>query len=177
MSKRTKHDLLRPDVFDVLSATWVFACNDENPIITYRGLEHRLGTNKYADIKRLIRARGDLFRQGVPKRRLEKWKEEMMMEKHLPRWIAEIEDNALRQKAIKELTEDDVFRSQFRTGDEAPKSSLQVVDWGLQYIDRLRHAGYEARERSAKSWQMWLVFGVGLLNIAATIISALLKHS
>jgi ATP-dependent DNA ligase len=34
---RMKHELLKPDVFDILSATWVFACNDENPIISSDG--------------------------------------------------------------------------------------------------------------------------------------------
>jgi hypothetical protein len=68
-----------------------------------------------------------------------------------------------------------VFRSQFRVEDNAPRATLEVIDWGLQHIDRLRKASYEAKDKSAKSWQMWLVFGASLLNIAATIISALLK--
>ncbi len=30
------------DDHDLLSAIWVMACNDENPIITFQGLRYRL---------------------------------------------------------------------------------------------------------------------------------------
>ncbi len=41
--------------------------------------------------------------------------------------------------------------------------------WGLEHIDRLRKARLEARDPSVKSWQLWLVFAVGVLNIVATL--------
>ena len=41
---------------------------------------------------------------------------------------------------------DDVFRSQFRTEKDALPSSLEVLSWGLQHIERLRKANLEARE-------------------------------
>src|SRR5947207_4524008 len=72
--KPTEHDLLEPDTFDVLSATWVCACNDENSIITFEGIRHRLNLGPSFDIKGLIQSRGDLFRRTVPSRRLEAWK-------------------------------------------------------------------------------------------------------
>ncbi|MDZ7380003.1 MAG: hypothetical protein ONB06_11745, partial [candidate division KSB1 bacterium] len=66
MKSRSQHDLLQPDIFDVLSATWVFACNDENPIITYEGIRQRLNLSTSFDITSLVQSRGDLFRRGVP---------------------------------------------------------------------------------------------------------------
>jgi AAA+ ATPase superfamily predicted ATPase len=95
--------------------------------------------------------------------------------KNLPTWIREIEDAKKREQTINGLTVNDVFRSQFRFEENAPRAPLQVIDWGLQHVDRLRKASFEAKDKSAKSWQMWLVFGASLLNIVATIISALLK--
>jgi hypothetical protein len=41
--KAKKRDLLEPDIFDLMLATWVFASTDQEPIITYRGILHRLG--------------------------------------------------------------------------------------------------------------------------------------
>lgn len=169
MKKPTEHDLLEPDTFDVLSATWVCACNDENSIITFESIRHRLNLSQSFDIKGLIQSRGDLFRRSVPSRRLEAWKQDMRSGKRRPSWIREISEDALRSKTIDEITPDDVFRSQFRAGDAAPKSSLEIIDWGLQHIDRLRKSSYEAREKSVKSWQMWLVFWIGVLNVAATL--------
>jgi hypothetical protein len=177
MKNRRQHDILKPDVFDMLSATWVLSCNDENPIITYEGLRHRLNADSSFDVKALVASRGDLFRRGAPRRRLEAWKEQMRADRHLPSWIREVTEDALRQKLIEGLSSDDVFRCQFRAEDAAPKAPLEVLNFGLEHIDRLRKVHYEAREKSAKSWQMWLVVGVGLLNIAATIITAILKKS
>jgi hypothetical protein len=175
MKKQPEHDLLEVDTFDVLSAAWVMACNDENSMITYESIRSRLNLSQSFDIKGLIHRRADLFRRTVPTSRLETWKHDMRAGKRSPAWIREITEDDLRRKTIDELTTQDVFRSQFRAEDAAPKSSLEVMDWGLQHIDRLRKASYEAREKSAKSWQMWLVFWIGVLNVAATIIVALLK--
>jgi len=165
MTKQNKHDISQPDVFDVLSASWVMACNDENPILIYDDILHRMDLNSEYRIRELIQSRGDLFRRGVPEKRLEELKERLGQRDDPPNWD------------IKNLTINDVFRSQFRVGENAPKATLEVIDWGLQHIDRLRKASFEAKDTSVKSWQMWLVFGASLLNIAATIISALLTKS
>jgi hypothetical protein len=177
MKNRTQHDILKPDVFDMVSATWVFSCNDENPIITYEGLRHRLNVDSSFDVKALVAGRGDLFRLGAPRRRLEEWKEQMRADRQLPSWIRDVTEDTLRQKLIDGLSSDDVFRCQFRAEDAAPKVPLEVLKFGLEHIDRLRKVHSEAHEKSAKSWQMWLIFSVGLLNIAATIFAAILKKS
>lgn len=170
-----KHDLVQPDVFDVLSAAWVMACNDEQPIMTYEGIRQRLDLSSSFDVRGLIQRRGDLFRRGVSEDRLSGWKDTMRAGRHLPSWIRDIQEDDLRRRTIDELSAQDVFRSQFRVEDRAPKASLEVIDWGLRHIDRLRKASFEARDTSAKSWQMWLVFAVSLLSIAATVTAALLK--
>jgi len=173
MEIRPRHDLIEPDVFDVLSATWVMACNDEQPIITYEGIRWRLNLAPSFDLRGLIQSRGDLFRRGVSQARLDEWKNAVQANKQVPGWIRSIQNTDDKHRTIDKLTVNDVFRSQFRTVRGAPQSSLEVIDWGLRHIDRLRRASYEAGEKTAKSWQIWLVFAVGLLSIAATIIAAL----
>lgn len=79
--------------------------------------------------------------------------------------------------AIDALNQKDVFRSQFRASRGAPKSQVEIVSWGLEHIDRLRKSKIAARDASAKSWQMWLVFGVGVANIIATIAIAYMKDN
>ena len=50
-----------------------------------------------------------------------------------------------------------------------------MIEWGLGHIERLRKARSEAREATAKSWQMWLVFATSLVGVIATIVAALLR--
>src|SRR5262245_3924703 len=127
MKQKPQYDLLESDVFDVLSATWVFACNDENPILTYDGIRHRLNLSSSYDIRSLVQSRSDLFRRGAPTHRLDAWKKDMKAENRFPNWICEItQDDALRRKMIDGLTREDVFRSQFRPHSDAPKSSLEI---------------------------------------------------
>ncbi|TFZ03398.1 hypothetical protein [Ramlibacter rhizophilus] len=164
---RKQFHLLEPDVFDVLSAAWVLASNDENNVITYEGLVKRLDLQDDFPIRALIRKRRDLFRLGIPKSQLETWKESMLAGKRIPVWIREM-DPSDRIATINNLDRDDGFRSQFRAEAWAEKSDLKILEWGLGHIERLRKAHYEANDKSAKSWQMWLVFGTTLLSIAVS---------
>ncbi len=175
MGERRRIFIKEPDVFDILSATWILACNDENPLITYEGIKYRLNLPNDYNVKGLIQSRGELFRRGVPQHRLREWKQEMLQGHHVPTWIREVEDATARKAKIETLTPDDVFRSQFRADRDAPRSSVEIISWGLEHIDRLRKASLEWQEQEAKGWQMWLVFAVGVLNIIITVAIALRK--
>lgn len=175
MGLGTARTLLEPDVFDILSATWVFASNDENSIVTYQGLKYRLDLDPTFDIRALVKKRTDLFRLRIPPSQLAAWKEEMKQNRRLPVWIAALRGQE-RLDAIDRISGDDGFRSQFRTENRAPRSDLEILKWGLAHIESLRKAHYDAREGAAKSWQMWLVFGIGVLNIATTIGVAMSKE-
>ncbi len=159
-----------PDELDNLCAIWILACNDENPVITYSGLLTRLGLSEDYDIQGLIRSRRELFREGVSASRLHLWKQDMRAGKHLPSWIREIPDDDARQKTIDSLRSEDVFRSQFRTRKNAPQASIELIDWGLQHLDRLRKASLDARVQNAKRWEIWVVFAMALVNIIVTIV-------
>jgi len=99
----------------------------------------------------------------------------MKVGKHLPSWIRDMDEADKKSEAIDKLTSDNVFRSQFRSEDDAPRSPIEIIDWGVQHIERLRRADLEKNERTARSWEIWLVFCVGILNVIATVVSAVSK--
>ena len=163
--------------FDLISAVWILASNDENNFITYEGIRERLGLDASFDIKGLLLKRRELFRPGAPPNELEDWRASMRKGFRLPIWIKLIEDNSKRLSVIDGLCQKDVFRSQFRAIRGSPKSEPSVLNWGLDHIDRIRKSKISSKEASAKSWQMWLVFGVGVANIIATIAIAVVKSN
>lgn len=168
-----KHDL---DDLDVVSAIWILASNDENPLISYRGLVYRLGLPDQYDLKAVVKSRPELFRLGAGEEQLNSWKTEMRSGRRLPGWIKAIEDRDMRLTAINAINKDDVFRSQFRARIGAEKSQIEIIKWGLEHLDRLRKAKAEARDASAKKWQMWLVFWVSLIGVVSQFAIAYAKY-
>jgi hypothetical protein len=160
---------------DLISAVWILASNDENHLVTFEGIRERLGLEESFDVKGLVLRRRELFRPGAPPGELEDWQTSMRAGSRLPTWIKLIPDGPKRLAVIDELSQKDVFRSQFRANRGAPKSQVEIVSWGLDHIDRLRKSKIAVRDASAKSWQMWLVLGVGIANILATIAVAYMK--
>jgi hypothetical protein len=157
----------RIDDLDILSAVWILSCIDENPIITYRGIVERLDLQSNVDVRELIQSRRELFRPGVLKSRLEDWKQQMKEGRKRPAWILEIKDDIERNKTIDGLTQNDVFRNQFRVEREAPKCGLEIIDWGLQHLERLRKGALETREERTRTLTT-------LILPAAAILSSLL---
>lgn len=160
---------------DLISVIWIIASNDENHLVTYEGIRDRLGLEKSIDVKSLVNTRRELFRPGAPPGELEEWKIAMRYGKRIPPWIKLIQDESKRSLTIENLSHDDVFRSQFRTNRGDSKSAIEIVNWGLEHIERLRKSRIAIRDASAKSWQMWLVFIVGVANIITTIFIAFNK--
>lgn len=175
MKKQTRLIIKEPDIFDILSATWILASNDESEIMTYEGIKYRLSLPDNFAVKGLIQSRGELFRKGLPRYRLREWKEAMLAGRRRPSWILDIEDPSIQKQRIEALTTDEVFRSQFRAEKDAPRSPIEIIDWGLQHIDRPRKASMEAREESIKRWQLWAVLIVSIINITVTITVAIIK--
>jgi hypothetical protein len=159
--------------FDILSSIWIFACNDENSIITYQGIIYRLGIENEYDVekaKKLVLKRGDLFRRKIPQNRLEQWREEMNQGRRIPTWISE--KNPLeQQRIITSLTTDDVFRSQFRAEPNAQRSSIEILNWGLQHIDRLRLSTNTKRENTFKTISLLVIPVLSLLITLITVVN------
>jgi len=164
------------DDLDTVSAIWILASNDENPLITYKGLMHRLGLPPTCDAKAIVASRPELFRPGATVTRINAWKANLRAGKNLPGWLKAIEDNSKRNAAIEALAPGDVFRSQFRAHSDAERSPIEIIKWGLEHLDRLRKARAEANDASAKRWQMWLVFWVTLLGVVSQFAIAFAKY-
>jgi hypothetical protein len=111
------------DDLDILSATWILSCNDENPILTYKGISTRLKVADTSYVKSLVLSRRELFRPGIPCSRLESWKAKMK-EGGRPGWISELTDRKEQEAAIDSISVDDVFRNQFRPTDGAKTTSM-----------------------------------------------------
>lgn len=170
---------MAPDLeeFDLVCAVWILASNDENHLITFEGIRERLGLEEGFDVKGLVMRRRELFRPNAPPGELEEWQASMRKGSRLPTWIKVISDGPKRLAAIENLRQEDVFRSQFRANSGVPKSQVEIVSWGLEHIDRLRKSKIAARNVNTTSWQMWLVFGVGVANIMAILAVAYMKEN
>jgi hypothetical protein len=159
----------KDEELNVLSAIWILSANDENAIITYKGVISRLGLLDEDRIRTLIRNRRDLFRLRIPESRLAAWKREMKEGRHQPVWIMEILNEVDRHAEIENLTVNDVFRNQFRIEDRASKCSLETIDWGLQYIERMRVAAANRRQERRILWSATL----SILSVFVTVATLL----
>ena len=163
---------------DILCSIWILACNDENPKITYQGIRSRLGLAKDFDVKALVYSRGELFRKQTPQSQLNKWQDEMRQGRHLPTWIREIQDANSRTEKINSLTPTDVFRSQFRAEANSSRSDIEIINWGLQHIDRLRKAELETKQERTRFFTSIIIpiFST-IVAIVAVISSFYVQYS
>jgi len=162
--------ITKTDELDILSGIWIMSCNDDNPIMTYKGISQRLNLPESYDVKAIVRSRPELFRPRILNSRLKAWKDLMRTGKSRPSWITEIHDQPKQREEIDGISRDDVFRNQFRIEDDAGKCPIEIIDWGLQHIDRLRRAA--ADERDAK-WRIWTSFIIPLASIIVAGVSVL----
>lgn len=158
--------------YGILSAIWILASKDENPIITYKSIRYRLGLPDSYDLEGLIKKHLELFRLKAPKHRVEQWKNQLREGKRRPAWLNELENEDLKIKAIDSLNVDSVFRSQFRTKIGSDPSSIEVINWGLEHIERLRKIKAVARDEKLRKWkEVWLPFASLLIAFATLILT------
>jgi len=152
--------------YDILCSIWILACNDDNPQITYQGIFYRLGLPEDFPLQDLIAFRGELFRKQTTNSLLEAWKEEMRIGKKIPSWIRDSDKtNEIKKELIEKLTIQDVFRSQFRTGAESARSEIEIIDWGLQHIERLRNFDLDSKKEATR------IFTSIVVPILSTVVA------
>lgn len=171
--KVDKKKMLTPEQFDNLTTIWVLSSNDVNPIMTYKGIIYRLDLDEKYDVKGLVNHHQELFRLKVPPRHLENWKKEMRVDETKRPSYMRCENEQRQREMIEEITVDDVFRSQFRLVENAARTSIEIIDWGLQHLDRQRKAGLEYQQTIATKAQVFWAIGIAVLSLAFQIISAL----
>jgi hypothetical protein len=146
------------DHCDLVSAIWILASNDEYPEISYQGLRQRLDLAVEVNERRLVASHAELFRRRIPENRLDELKSRYRLGKQIPSWLHQLPEEQ-RASAIERLTTDDFFRSQFRAQTDAPRSPIEIIDWGLKHIDRLRTAAAAASEQKIKRLSsVWIPF-------------------
>jgi hypothetical protein len=171
MSTRTP--IAGTDDLDILSAIWILSCNDDNPIITYKGIMTRLDLPETYDVRALVRSRSELFRQGILNSRLRDWKDKLKSGKGRPGWIVEIRDKPEQERVIESISREDVFRNQFRVEPDAPKCELEIIDWGLRHIERLRKDAAEEKEARARKWSSLIIPLASLLVAIVSVVGSI----
>lgn len=133
------------DEYGILPVLWILVCNHEIPFLLYSSAKIRLNLPKAFDLKKLVKKHGELFLQNCSPSDLEIWKTEMLNGKNLPIGIKEIKDDNEKKTKITLLKPSDIFSFQFRSDLNAPPSDLKIIDWGLEYIEKIRKAELEKR--------------------------------
>lgn len=171
-----KKSNIQNDNFDILTTVWILSCNDENSIISYEGIKHRLSLNDDFDLKTLIESRRELFRSNIPEKRLQEWKNQLLQGKNLPTWLKKYEQEK-RKKKIKSIESTDCFRCQFRIENRAPKAPLEIIEWGLKHIDRLRNAEIETSDFKIKMiTNIWLPIVSLIVALSSVLSSVYMQH-
>lgn len=90
----------------------------------------------------------------------------------VPAWILEM-PAAERPKTIDDLSQNDVFRNQFRVEDRAPKCSIETI---LTHLDLIRKSAATLREEKLKRWGT-VIIPIGALAVALMAQAAQWKTS
>ncbi|HYW10640.1 MAG TPA: hypothetical protein VE871_01755 [Longimicrobium sp.] len=164
------------DRYTVLSAIWVFACNDERALISYRGIRHRLSLPASYPVEEIVRDRAELFRLRAPQSQLAAYKEFLRSGQIGPSWLSVVKSREEKLQVIDDLEPEDFFRGQFRTEADAPRSSLEILKWGLEHIERLRAKDVQKGEdRHKRVTAIWIPAGSLMATILALIVSSCMQ--
>lgn len=101
----------------------------------------------------------------------------MRLSRKLPSWIKETEDAVERTTIIENLTINDVFRSQFRAEADSLRSNIEVINWGLQHIERLRKAELDTKQEKTRVFSsIWLPLASIIVAAITVIASSLIQY-
>lgn len=163
-------------VLGLVSAIWILASNDEDERISYRGLAYRLHLASESVGRDLVTKHAELFRHGVPQRRVDSWKVKVRSSGKMPSWVRVTPEGTEREAVIDGLSPDDFFRSQFRAEEDAKRSPIEIVDWGLQHLERVYKAAAEKKEeRSKRVSSLWIPLASLLVTLVALVTSAVIQ--
>jgi hypothetical protein len=102
-------------------------------------------------VRELIHSRAELFTQVVSSDALTAWKDDIISGDHWPVWVRELLPEQ-RTATIEGIDSTDVFRSPFRDPNSREPDSIEVINWGIEHIERLYKAQAESREERKKFW-------------------------
>lgn len=162
------------DDYQILTASWIMASNDENNLMTYKSIGKRLDITDIEHIKKLIKSRGELFRLGATKAAIDEWKSQMVEELQRPSWMRELSEAEFAKEKLR-LSKDDIFRSQFRTERNAKKSDVNIIDWGLRHLERLYTNESSQTKTKIQIWTL-IIAALGAVLGIVNILILLFEH-
>lgn len=160
---------MNKDDYQVLTASWILASNDENNLMTYKSIGKRLDITDIEHIKQLINSHGELFRKGATKESIDEWKSNMLDDIQKPSWMRELTKVEFA-KEILHLSKEDIFRSQFRVEKNAKKSDVNLIEWGLRHLERLYTNESSQIKIKIQVWTLVVASISVVLGIANTIV-------
>ena len=161
--------------FDILSSIWIMANNDEDSLMFYKSVKNRLGLHSNYPLNEIISKRSELFRKKISQHRLDllkiKWLAECVKaHPKIPSFIFRLDTIQERTDLINSMTVDHIFRSQFRVKEDAPKADIEIIDWGIKHIERLRNNVIEKKEKRKRILkEIWIPIGSLLLTMIILI--------
>lgn len=138
--------------------------------MTYRYTAERLDGANIESIKAIVGKRPELFRLKISVETLEAWKNDMLGRKRLPAWVKEADNKNDFEKFIAELQISDVFHSRFRILENSEPTKIEIIEWGLQHIDRLRKSSLDSIEVNRRWIKEWLIPILSILVAVVTVI-------
>jgi hypothetical protein len=154
----------------VVAGMWMISCVDENPGLIYHSVASRLTVDE-KKVKKVVENWRELFRPGINpndpnQERLNALKSELAKMKGL---TPEQQKDLKNKLATNDKLEDWCFRSRFRRSLSDPKSELDEIRLGLDYIETQRKTYLEFAEKEREQ----SVYRVPLLTIMVTLILGL----
>lgn len=170
--------------YDKLISIWTFSCVTSNPKIAYESLVYRYDFQTIDEAKNLVKTFKEMFLPGIITSELESIKAQFQTENakddkvnDLPAWLINKGDAATREPIIQALDKDSFFSSQVRFSDTIPPSSVEVLKWGIEHIERFRKEKKEKQEKRKKDIkEMWLPVASVVLSLFAVSIAGLVPY-
>jgi len=147
--------------YKLATSIWIFSCNDNLAIMTYKSLNDRISNIQRKDIEDIVNKFPELFQVRIPKKHLDNWKEDMKNKNNRPKHIA-ILNEVNQELEINKITLNDIFRNRFRNSQNAIKTEQEILKWGLNYLDDI----YSLKDKKYdKYYFRWGNFILPLLSL------------
>lgn len=178
----SKEEIRQIVEFDILTSVWIMASNDQNPFMLYETVRRRLDLPDNYPLEKIIAKRSELFRKKVPEYRIDSLKKDWIKkcdldEKKIPSFLQKFQTKEERINYLNSISEKDIFRSQFRIENDADRSDIEIIDWGLKHIERLRNNLIEEREKKKRNYkEIWIPIGSLILTMIILISNIYLQR-
>lgn len=140
MGKKTQLKKDSPEYFKILSAIWMISNTEECPLILYKQLYISLKISESIDLKGIIQDNREFFKHGSNQKELDIMKTIWKRDGLNPDYLKTSQKSEEVNNNIDKIGTDDVFKSYFRISGCNEKTSIEIINWGVNHIDKLQQA-------------------------------------